>query len=95
MITQEQRTEEGLKALRIGSVSYCTLASLNIGDIVLIKHAHKFEYGSWGSWSETNYKYLGFERWEYHFENIEHKHEHFRMKEEFEDMHRLKGKYCN
>lgn len=95
MKTEQQRTEEGLNALRIGSVSHCLLASLNIGDIVLIKHAHEFKYGGWGSWTKTNYKYLGFERGEYHFENIEHKHEHFRMKEEVEDMHMLWGKYSS
>jgi hypothetical protein len=77
----------------ISGVSYCTLATLNIGDEVEINHAHKFQYGAWGSWVGVRYKYLGFERGYFHFENVKYKHEHFRMKKEFKPSHVFKGKY--
>ena len=86
-------SEKNEQPCTIAGVSYCTLASLNIGDKVQIEHAHKFENGYWQCWSKTDYKYLGFERGRFHFENVDYKHEHFRMKEELEEMHRFKGKY--
>lgn len=88
-------SEKDQQPCAIAGVSYCTLASLNIGDKVQIEHAYKFENGYWQCWSKKDYKYLGFERGHFHFENLNYKHEHFRMKEEFEDMHRFKGKYSS
>lgn len=88
------RKEMDSKGLNIPCVKYCALKTLNIGDKVQIKHAHKYENGYWQCWGKVDYKYLGFKGGEYHFQNLKHEHEHFRMKNEYEDMHVFVGKHC-
>ena len=60
------------KNLDIPHVTNCTLADLNIGDKVLIEHAHRFKDGYWSLWSGTNYQYLGCDGSVYQFKNIRH-----------------------
>lgn len=93
MSREPKKTYDALNALRIGNIEQCTLASLIIGDVVLIEHAHLFENGYWQCWNKQIYKYLGFKGDKFHFENVKDKHEHFRMKEEVEDCHKLIGRY--
>lgn len=33
---------------------------LTVGDVVVINHAHLYEFGVWKSWSTTIYKYVGY-----------------------------------
>ena len=82
------------KNLDIPHVTNCTLEDLNIGDKVLIKHAHELKNGCWGLWSGTNYQYLGREGVKYRFQNTKYEHEHFTMTKDNEPSHKFVGRYC-
>jgi hypothetical protein len=82
-----------VKNLVIPRVINCTVEDLNIGDTVLIEHAHRFKDDYWDAWSKTNYKYLSCAGGVYEFENINYPEEHFTLMGD-EPMHRFVGRYC-